>query len=392
VSAESAVVLGYVKPGFERVAEEFERNFSQRHDVGAAFAACIDGEPVVDLWGGLADPTPAQAPWRQDTLQLIFSGTKGLVAACVLMLVDRGQLALEDAVCKHWPEFAAHGKSEITVAEVVSHRARLPGVRTTLRESDLTDDVRLAALLATQAPESDPRAGSVYHALTYGWLCGELVRRIDGRSLGRFFAEELAGPLELELWIGLPEAHESRVATLVYADNWEADSSFGEEDFADDSLLASVYGNPPILTAGRMPWNTRAFHAAEIPASNAIGSARSIARLYSCLACGGALADTRLMRPETVALGRRELSRFVEPLSPSEEPVAYGVGFQLQAEPSSCGPPAVTFGHPGAGGSVHGAAPEWRLGFSYGMNQMRPDDPDPRSRALLDALFAALRR
>jgi CubicO group peptidase (beta-lactamase class C family) len=381
---------GHVEPGFERVAEEFERNFTERGDAGAAFAACVDGETVVDLWGGFADPEPPAKPWRTDTLQLIFSGTKGLAATCMLMLIDRDLLTLEDPVCKHWPEFAANGKQQITVAEAVSHRARIPGLHAPLQESDITDDVRMARLLAERSPEADPRAACTYHALTYGWLCGELVRRVDGRSIGRFFAEEIAGPLGLELWIGLPVEQESRVSTLVYGPDWDADSSWDETDFDTDALLASVYGNPRLLE-GRMPWNTRAFHAAEIPASNGIGTARSIARLYSCLACGGELDGVRLMRPETIALGRQELSRFVEPLS--GESLAYAAGFQLQTAQANFGPPGLAFGHDGAGASVHGAWPEQKLGFSYAMNQMRRGEPgaDPRSKTLLCALFEVVK-
>ena len=381
---------GSVAPGFERVAAEFERNFSERGEVGAAFAAVLDGEPIVDLWGGYAEPGRPNRQWRQDTLQLIFSGTKGLVATCLLMLVDRGRLALEDPVCAHWPEFAANGKHALTVADVVSHRSRLPAIREPICESDLTDDVRLAQLLAAQAPELDPRAQFVYHGLTYGWLCGELVRRVDGRSVGRFFADEVAAPLGLELWIGLPEPCEERVSTLVYAADWDADPGYTEDELANDSLLAAFETNPPVLTAGRMPWNTRAFHAAEIPAVNGIGTARSIARLYGCLARGGELGGVRLMRPETVRLGRRELSRFRDPFQGI--PFVFGSGFELQTELSELGPPETAFGHGGAGGSIHAAWPDQRLGVSYAMNELRRATPvgDPRSHSLLRVLFDAV--
>jgi CubicO group peptidase (beta-lactamase class C family) len=381
-----SIVNGSVRPGFEGVAEEFERNFTERGDLGAAFAVCVEGEAVVDLWGGLVSPGRPPRPWTQDTLQLIFSGTKGLIAVCVLMLVDRGQLALEDRVCEHWPEFATNGKEHVTVAEVVSHCARLPGMRAALREEDLTDDLRMAELLAQQPLESDPRASCMYHALTYGWLCGELIRRVDGRSVGSMFAEDVAGPLGLEIWIGLPEALEGRVSTLVYASDWDA--PWSGEAFARDALLASVYGNPPILTVGRMPWNTRSFHAAEIPAANAIGTASSIARLFGCLACDGQLGATRLLGPETMLMARRQLSRFIDPIT--DEPHRYGVGLNLQTEHATYGPPRDAFGADGAGGSVHGAWPEYGLGFSYAMNEMRSGD-DPRCKALLQALHVAMR-
>ena len=386
-----AAVGGFAAPGFEAVAREFERNLDERGELGAAFAACVDGEPVVDLWGGRAEPGADGRPWREDTLQLIFSGTKGLVATCVLMLVDRGRLDLDAPACAYWPEFAAQGKERITVAELASHRARLPGVAAPLEKSDLTDDRRMASLLAAQAPETDPRAAATYHPLTYGWLCGELVRRVDGRSVGRFFAEEVAGPLELELWIGLPEELEPRVSTLVTAAGWGSHPMNDDAALAQDELLRRIWANPPILAAGELAWNSRAYHAAELPGGGAIGTARSLARLYGCLARGGELDGVRLLSAETLALGRRELSRFRDPFS--DEPYAYGVGYELQTEQGVLGPAAGAFGHTGAGGSIHAAWPEQRVGVSYAMNELR-DDPagDPRSQALLRALSEGCRK
>lgn len=382
------VAHGHVMPGFEPVAEAFALNFTERKDVGAAFAAMQDGRTVVDLWGGVAD-TSSGRPWAQDTLQLVFSGTKGMVATCVLMLIDRGALELDDPVCKHWPEFAANGKQQITVAEVLSHRARLPGIRVPLQESDLTDDRRMAELLAAQDPESDPRAAQIYHPLTFGWLCGELIRRVDGRSVGRFFAEEVAGPLDLEVWIGLPEEQESRVSGLVHAPDWEAEPRYGEEDYVNDPLLFSVWANPRALPGQPNPWNTRAFHAAEIPGAGGIGTARSIARLFSCLACDGALDGVRLMSPQTIALGRKELSRFVDSLS--DEPQAFAVGFELQTALAKFGPPVDAFGSSGLGGSVHGVWPQERVSFSYAMNEMRDRAMvDERVSPLLAALHGCV--
>lgn len=382
------LIDGDVEAGFERVADAFRGNFLQRGELGAAFAVQQGGRKLVDLWGGLAEKDGV-APWRKDTLQLIFSGTKGLVATCLLMLLDRGQIALDDPVCKHWSEFAAAGKQEISVADVLAHRARLPGIHEPLREIDLVNDALIARLLAAQAPETDARARFAYHGLTYGWLCGELVRRVDGRSVGRFFAEEIASPLGLELWIGLPAACEPRVSTLVYASDWRWSATYGEQEFAEDPLLASLE-NPPVLTGGRMPWNTRAFHAAEIPAVNAIGTARSIARLYDCLACGGELDGVRLMQPQTIELGRRELSRFTDQFI--DEEFAFAAGFELQTEHRELGPPKRAFGHGGAGGSIHAAWPDQRLGVSYAMNELRNGyrEGDPRPQALLRALYDAL--
>lgn len=374
-------------PGFEPVAEEFERNFTKRREVGAAFAAVRDGRPVVDLWGGLTDPA-ADRPWRQDTLQLIFSGTKGLVAVCLLILIDRGEVALNAPVARYWPEFAANGKSRIRVRDLVSHQARLPGLQVPLVEADLTDPHKLADLLAGQAPDPDHRAGLVYHALTYGWLAGELIRRVDGRTVGRFFADEVAGPLGLDIWIGLPPAYEHRVSTLEYAPDWGQGAAADPRQFAADKLFHRIWRNPPIFPADHIPWNSPAFHAAEIPGAGAIGTARSIARLYGCLARGGELDGVRLLTPAALDQGRTLLADGVNPFD--GDPMAYGVGFQLQTPMHALGPTPDAFGHDGAGGSVHAAWPQHGIGLSYCMNQLRDAEPvDSRRQALLTALWKA---
>ncbi len=372
------VIGGSVAGGFEPVAEEFARNFAERQELGAAFAAYRDGELLVDLWGGLADRVEGRA-WERDTLQVVFSGTKGLVAICMLLLIDRGQLELDERVCAYWPEFAAAGKREVTVREVVSHTARLPGVTAPLTRELIVDDRRMARLLAAQAQFEDPRAARTYHALTYGWLCGELVRRIDGRSIGRFFAEELAGPLELDVFIGLPDELESRVSRLELANTWGTCPVFDPEALARDELMRAVWGNPPVWTARGFPWNEPAFHAAELPGAGGIGTARSIAKLYGSL--------QQLISPEVLKLARTQLERREEPST--RELQSFGVGFELQTEHRLLGPPAEAFGHGGAGGSVHGAWPRHSVGFSYAMNFMRDDESegDARSLSLLDALY-----
>lgn len=379
---------GFVNPGFESVAEVFEQNFTRRGDDGAAFAVTIDGVPVIDLWGGVSDLDNGMR-WNENTIGMIFSGTKGLVAICLLLLLERGELELETPVSRYWPEFAEHGKGEITVAEIASHRARLPGIRVPLTEARITRDRDMATLLARQAQESDERARLAYHPLTYGWLCGELVRRITGTSIGNYFAREVAEPLGLELWIGLPESLEARVASLHYGPEWGMRPQFDDALLASDELLASVWGNPPLFPRDHIPWNTPGFHSCEIPGVNGIGTARSLARLFGFLACGGAVDGTGLLSRATIARGTTEESRFLDPFV--AEPMAYGVGLQLQTQLMRYGPPADAFGSAGAGGSIHGAWPSERVGFSYVMNQMRDDVfRDPRSRVLLDALHQAL--
>ncbi|HET8815039.1 MAG TPA: serine hydrolase domain-containing protein [Solirubrobacterales bacterium] len=364
-----------VAPGFEPVAEEFERNFEERGELGAAFAVHHRGELVLDLWGGVAD-RESGAPWERDTLQLIFSGSKGLVAICLLLLIDRGLLDLEEEVRAYWPEFAAAGKGEITVRQVVTHTAGLPGLSEPVTVEELTDDRRMAELLAAQAPLEDPRTATAYHPITFGWLCGELVRRIDGRSVGRFFAEEIA--LGLEIFIGLPPELEPRVARLEVAPGWGQAGPFDAAAAEEDNLLRTVFHNPVVWTRESFPWNSSTYRRAEIPAVNAIGSARALAALYGSL--------DRLLSPEALALGASELGRRHDLLL--DEHQRFGVGFELQNELMPFGPPADAFGHTGAGGSVHGRWPGSGLGFSYAMNLLHDDyaDGDPRPAALLRAL------
>ena len=363
---------GYVAPGFERVADEFSRNFTVRDDLGAAFAVMRDDEPLVDIWGGIADRASARA-WTADTLQILFSGTKGLVAACVLLLMERGQLALESPVARYWPEFAAAGKSDVRVRDLVTHTVGLPGLDVPVTWQEATDGRRMATLLASQPRSADPRATRTYHAITFGWLCGELVRRVDGRRIGQFFAEEIARPLDLELWIGLPAGSGPRLSTVELAPTW---TSVADQRLALDPLRRAV-GNPPRYQPDSFPWNEPAWHAAEVPSSNGIGTARSVARFYASLG--------RLLSPATLRLGSTVLSSRFDPLMGRQ--TSFGVGFQLQTDTLTLGPVPDAFGHGGAGGSVHGRWPRQRLGFSYAMNLLRDDPGDTRAAALLTALY-----
>jgi CubicO group peptidase (beta-lactamase class C family) len=377
VSRTVAELHGRVADGFECVADELRATVD---GPGAAFAATVDGELVVDVWSGTADDTGT--PWNEDTIILVFSGTKGLVAVCLLLLADRGLLDLDAPVIRYWPEFAAHGKEGVLVRHVVSHEAGLPGLLPPVTAGDLLNGDRMAARLAGATPFWKPGTRLAYHALTFGWLCAELIRRIDGRSLGIFFAEEVAETLGLDLWIGLPPALEDRVAMLRRADD------FGITFLGDkpDPLLAALYG--PMLDT--FVWNEETYHQAEIPAANGIGTVRSIARLYGCLARGGELDGRRLLSPEIVVLGRRELSRDL--CAVTRRPYAFGAGFELQTELLTLGPLADAFGHTGSGGSRHGAWPAARVGFSYATSELRGEERDDRGRRILAALADAVSR
>ncbi|HTW10585.1 MAG TPA: serine hydrolase domain-containing protein, partial [Acidimicrobiales bacterium] len=272
-----APIDGYVAPGFEPVLAQFERNFTEHGEGGAAFAVVLGGEEIVDLWGGWADRAGARA-WSADTLQIIFSGTKGLVAACALLLLDRGALDLAAPVATYWPEFAIRGKENVTVRDVLTHSAGLPGLDTPVTWQQAMDGRRMANLLADQPQSKDERAVQTYHALTYGWLVGEIVRRISGRSIGRFFAEEIGAPLGLDLWIGLPPTEEHRVSKVELAETWGKGATHTPEDLDNDVLLSSIAANPVRYRPESFPWNKPAWHSAEVPAVNAIGTARSLAK------------------------------------------------------------------------------------------------------------------
>ena len=369
---------GRVAPGFEGVADAFAGTL-EGSSGGAAFAAVADGEVVVDVWGGAAD-AEASTPWAEDTIAVLFSGTKGLVATCMLLLVERGLLELDAPVARYWPEFAAAGKDGVLVRHVLSHTAGVPGLRGGFSLDDMLDGRRMAARVAAEEPLWPPGTRLAYHAFTYGWICGELIRRVDGRSAGRFLAEEVAGPLGLELWIGLPPGLEPRVATLVRSPEYGV-TYLGE---GVEPRLEWLYGE--VLWASR--WNEPSFHEPEIPGGNGIGTARSVARLYGCLARGGEVDGVRLLSPSTVALAGREFSR--DRCAVTRRPYAFGAGFELQTEQRPFGPVEDAFGHTGSGGSTHGAWPSRRVGFSYVMSELRTEGEDDRGPRVLAALADAV--
>ena len=391
VASQQIIVGGFSAPGYERVAEEFIRNFRERGELGAGFAAVRDGAPIVDIWGGVADRQTGRM-WRSDTVQNIFSGGKGMVAVCMLLLIERGQLELEQPVSAYWPEFARAGKHGVRVRHVVSHTAGLPGVRRRLTLADAIDGDLMARLLADEPPYATAGAALQYHRLTYGWICRELVRRVDGRTLARFFADEVAVPLGLDAWIGIPAAIASRTAVVELADDWGQQTAvFSRAATQRDPLMATVWANPPMYDPADFHWNDRALRAAEIPAAGAIAAVRSLAKLYGCLASRGEIDGVRLLEPDTVELGRRQLSRGEERWL--RRAMAFGVGFALQTDARPLGPPYDAFGHSGAGGSVHGAWPDLNVGFSYAPNLMRDDEygrADGRAAVLLKALHAAV--
>jgi len=398
---------GWTAPGFEGVRDAFAANFAQDKEVGAAFAAYHRGRIVADLWGGVADAA-TRAPWVEDTMVVVYSSTKGATATCAHMLVDAGRLDLDAPVADCWPEFAQNGKEAITTADLLSHQAGLAWVDDELTlEQVLAVDPLLDAL-ARQAPLWEPRSAHGYHAVTYGTLVGEVVRRIDGRSLGTYFADEVAKPLGLDFFIGLPEEHESRVATLVgnLGGLGGDDGALGGPAMDPDtraalealvgptSMLGRALGiNGALSRTGDIPvpagnvFNSRAVHAAEMPAANGVTDARSLARMYA--GCIGEVDGVRLLTEARMrdAATQRTVGPNIVLLNLD---LQFGLGYFVRSSLINVGGPA-SFGHAGAGGSLGWADPDAELAFGYVMNRMDLGlAGDDRSYSLINACYAAL--
>ncbi|HEY7206041.1 MAG TPA: serine hydrolase domain-containing protein [Methylomirabilota bacterium] len=383
---------GHCEPRFTAVREEFFRNFTERGDVGAAVCVYLDGVRVVDCWGGHADRARTRA-FEADTIVSVASTTKGLVALCAHMLAERGKLDLDAPVARYWPEFAAAGKRDIPVRWLLSHRAGLPAIRRSLPAEALFDWPTMTEAIAETEPWWMPGERHGYHAITYGYLVGEVIRRVDGRSVGAFLRDEVAGPLRADFFIGVPADADARAAEVLAPPPPPA----GERTLWDTILAdpASVSGrtflNPP-RAEGVV--NTRAWRAAEIPAANGHTSARGVARVYGALARGGEIDSVRLLSPATI-------DRAIEQQSKGRDevltlPTRFATGFMLGMPGGifDCGPGRRTFGHPGRGGSIGFADPDARVGFGYVTNQYLTDTlhhPDRRVSSLVDAVYEALR-
>jgi CubicO group peptidase (beta-lactamase class C family) len=384
---------GEVAAGFEPVREAFEANFEQHGDVGAAFCLYRGGQKVVDLWGGVANADTGQR-WDRDTLQLVFSTTKGATAICALRLVERGELDLDAPVADYWPEFKVEGKERVPVRWLLSHRSGLPVIDTRLTPDEALAWHPVVAALAAQRPVWEPGTAHGYHALTYGWLVGEVVRRVDGRGLGQFFADEVAGPLGLDFWIGLPADLEPRVSRLSQAapvsmpEGLDLDSLPQElrdmaEAFLDPTSLSMRALN---VTEPPIDWNAPATHRAEVPAANGICTARALARMYA-----GTIGDVdgvKLLGADMVATACETQSEGPDRILMI--PTRFGVGFMLN---SGFSPMlgVTSFGHAGAGGSLGFADPESGVAFGYVMNQMQQNlAGDPRTVGLIEAVRRSL--
>ena len=378
---------------FAEVREEFERNFASRGEVGASVCVTVDGETVVDLWGGPG--------WERDTIGLVWSCTKGAVALCAHMLAARGLLDFDAPVAEYWPEFAKNGKDGVTVRMALNHQAGVAALREVVPEFTLCDWEFVTAALAEMEPLWEPGTTHGYHALVWGHLIGEIIRRVAGESLGSWFRREVAEPLGLDFWIGLPESEEARVMPNISADppaSLEALPSFYMAAMTDPTSVAYmvVMHSGGVLAPDAM--NNRTCHAAEMPAFNGIANARALAGMYRPLALGGSWGGVSLVPPSAIpAMGRvtaavaRDATLYV--------PTRWSNGF-VKANDNRHMPPGendsvllseAAFGHLGAGGSLGFADPEARMSFGYTMNKQGGGTGlEDRGQALVDAVYRAL--
>jgi CubicO group peptidase (beta-lactamase class C family) len=382
-------IHGDVAPGFERVTDAFAESFRTRGEVGAACCVYRDGAPIVDIWAGTADPATGR-PWNRDTIVIVFSCTKGVTAVAVNQLVEAGELDPLAPVAEYWPEFAAAGKAGITVEWVLSHRAGLAA----LDIPDLTlDDIAawdpVIDAIAAQEPNWEPGTAHGYHTRTYGWMAGELIRRVTGLMPGEYVARHIVEPLGIDFFLGLPAAEDHRVATILPAvyDDPEI-ARLAAQVLSDRStLMGRVMSGPSGLFSYDDRWNTRLLRAAQMPSSNGHGDARALARMYA--ACLGEIDGVRLVSAETIELATRVRSSGKDCVI--GQPLSFGLGFALAPTFGPTPGPEV-FGHSGAGGSTAFADPEAGITFGYVMNQMQLSmtEGDQRQQALIAATYAAI--
>jgi CubicO group peptidase (beta-lactamase class C family) len=378
-----------VGPGFGPVADVFAQNFALRGEVGAAFCLYHDGRCVVDIRGGVRGNGGAEAAYDQDTIQVVFSCTKGITALAAHMLVQRGLLDLDAPVTRYWPEYGAAGKQATRIGSLLSHRAGLPVCMAPLTRAQACDGRTVAAALARQPACWEPGAAHGYHAVTFGFLVGELIRRACGRSVGRFVAEEIAAPLGLDTWIGLPHGQQHRLAQIL-----------PPAAPADPELRSQLHRLGPGTPGGRaltlngtlpispapVAYNDPAVLAAELPSSNGVSSARSLARLYA--ATIGQVDGIQLLSAQTRGTATRPQSTGLDRVLGVQ--TRFGYGFMLPSAEMPMLSPA-SFGHAGAGGSIALADPDLNAGLAYTTNQMGPHLlADPRATALMAAVRICL--
>ncbi|WP_422345786.1 serine hydrolase domain-containing protein [Parasphingorhabdus sp.] len=381
---------------FERVKDEFARNFAERGEVGASVCVSINGETVVDLWGGIADPA-TNRPWERDTISIVFSCTKAATALCAHILIDRGLLKLHAPVSEYWPEFAKNGKESTTVQMMLNHESAVPALREPVKPGGYLDWDYMVERLADEEAFWEPGTRNGYHMVSFGWTVGELVRRVSGKSLGQFFQDEVAGPLGADFWIGLPDDVKRPIAPIILAtpDPTAELSPFTKKLLTDPQSIQAL----SFLNSGGWNQNDPQAHKAEIGGAGGLSNARGQVAMYEPLALGGSHKGVTLISPEHLARMAQVSTatqvdatllaptRFASGFMKSMDNRAYPCGDQMSAIIGDA-----AFGHVGAGGSIGFADPEYGLAFSYTMNQMGMGLLlNDRGQSLVDATYEILR-
>ena len=373
----STPIHGHCEARFENVRRIFAENLESGADLGAGVAFTLNGEPVVDLWGGFLESDSDQE-WQRDTLVNLYSTTKGMLAICIQQLVERGKLDLDAPVSQYWPEFSAANKAEIPVRQLLCHQAGLPAVRKPLDTPVLYDWEAFTSALAEEEPWWEPGTRHGYHAITFGHLVGEVLRRVSGQSVGEFFQENVARPLDADFQIGVPDADHRRISRLHGQVIAGGGSNSAREipellkafmrDMADPSTMTGGAFNNPRIPPDAV--NSAEWRRAEIPAANGHGTARSLARIYGALSMGGEVDGVRILESESI---HRAIT--VQAEGPDAVlgglPMRFGQGFMLRSMIMPLSPSPRSFGHPGAGGSLGMADPDQGVGFGYTPNKMQ---------------------
>lgn len=387
-------ISGFCDPQFSEVLDVFAENFEVRGEIGASIAITLGGRKVVDLWGGRK--TPEGPAWEQDTLSVVFSCTKGASALCAHMAADRGLLDLDAPVARYWPEYAQAGKEDTRVSMMLDHSAGVPALRAELKPGAYYDYEHMVALLEKEPPFWQPGTRNGYHAVTSAWTVGEMVRRSTGLRMGAFFQQEVAAPLGIEFWMGLPEAMEHRVAPVLpfIPDEASRGSRIVLAAMADREGPSALF----LFNNGHFNPNSREARAAEVGSATGVTNARGLAGLYAPLANGGELNGTRLVSADALArMGRVSVSTHVD--ATLAIPTRFSLGFMKSmdnrrldnAADCSAVLSEAAFGHVGAGGSIGFADPEAGMSFGYTMNRMGPGILlNNRGQSLVDAAYRAL--
>jgi CubicO group peptidase (beta-lactamase class C family) len=381
----TVAVDGWCDPAFASVRDAFGANFADGLELGAAVAVSVSGVPVVDLWGGWAD-VDQRVPWAQDTVVCLFSCSKGLLATTALRLVDQGRLGLDDPVSDYWPEFKAGGKEHVVVRHVLTHQAGVPAVRRRLPFGSLSDWDVMTSALAEAEPWWEPGTAHGYHGVTFGFLLGEVLRRVTRQMPTELFHSTLGADLDLDIDLKATARQAGRTARLVLAPSTEG--TFFDH-WEPEDLGPKSFWNPPDCTDVTYT-NSPTFRSSEIPGANGYGTARSLDRIYSLLARGGEYRGRRLLSAELVAEAGRAIVSGDD--SVMKLPTAFGLGFEHTIPEWRFGPSPSAFGHNGSGGSLAIADPDSGVSFAYVMNRLvwGKTRDDPRWYRLFDAVYGSL--